>query len=278
MVRDNQTEKSDNSRFETSGSRRDFLVKSGAALAATTVGFTGTGAASGEDSSYTIRTGTEEETDVYVTESGEPGPTAVVVGGIHGNEESGYRAADDVATWSVDRGTLVVIPRANPVAIERGTYSNDNGNLNRKFTPGKEPRTALARAIWSAIDRHNPKTVLNLHSSKGLYRESDGPDGDGQAIYPTLSEGADVDATMTAKYMNEHHLDDSFPEYYEFKRGNLIDGDHPLLIHKVFADMYIPGYIVETTRYGTDLDTRVNWTLNMVRHLLRRNGMDRTYE
>ncbi|GAA0249222.1 succinylglutamate desuccinylase/aspartoacylase family protein [Haladaptatus pallidirubidus] len=254
------------------------MLKSGGALMATAAGFTGLGAASGERSSYTIRTGTEEETEVYVTKSGEPGPTAVVVGGIHGNEESGYRAVDDVATWSIDRGELVMIPRANPIAIKRGTYSNDNGNLNRKFTPGKEPKTALARAIWSAIDRHNPKTVLSLHSSKGLYREAEGPDGDGQAIYPTLSEGADEDATMTARYMNQYHLDDSLPEYYEFKRGNLIDGDSPLLIHKVGADMYIPGYIVETTRYGTSLNTRVNWTLNIVRHLLRRNGMDRTYE
>ncbi|WP_266074719.1 M99 family carboxypeptidase catalytic domain-containing protein [Haladaptatus caseinilyticus] len=245
---------------------------------AATAGFVGTSAASETQPSHTIRSGTEEETEVYVTDTGKPGPTAVVVGGLHGNEPSGYLAADDVATWSIDKGKLVVIPRANPVAIERGTYSNDNGNLNRKFTPGKEPRTALARSIWSAIERYNPKTVLSLHSSNGIYREAEGPDGDGQAIYPTLSSGADVDATMAAEYMNRYHLDNSFPEYYEFKQGNSLDGDSPLLIHKVGADLYIPGYIVETTRYGTSLDTRVNWTLNIVRHLLRRNGIDRTYE
>ncbi len=277
MVRDDQSEKTNDSIIEMASSRRGFILKSSGILAAA-AGISGMSTAEKEQYSYTIQEETEAETEVHVTDTGEPGPTAVVVGGIHGTEESGYRAADDVATWSIDKGKLIVIPRANPVAIERETYLNDGENFNRKFTPGKEPRTAHARAIWNAIDRHNPKTVLSLRSSEGIYREAEGPDGAGQAIYPTLSEGADVDATMTARYMNQHHLDDLRPEYYEFKRGHLVGGDEPGLIHKVFGDMYIPGYVVQTTRYETSLDTRVNWTLNIVRHLLRRNGIDRTFE
>ncbi|SHK92647.1 hypothetical protein SAMN05444342_2643 [Haladaptatus paucihalophilus DX253] len=259
-------------------SRRGFLLKSGSVLAAATAA-SGIGAAAMEErSSYRIRRGTEDETEVHITNSGEPGPTAVVVGGIHGNEEAGYRAADAITSWSIDKGKLIVIPRANPVAIERGTYSNDDGNLNWQFPSGHEPTSALARTLWETIDYHDPKTVLTLHSSKGIYREAEGPDGDGQAVYPTLAEGADRDATKTATYMNRYHLSDSLPEYYEFKMGEVLDGSKPVLMHKVSADMGIPGYLLDTTRYGTDLHTRVNWTLNMVRHLLRRNGIDRTYE
>ncbi len=218
------------------------------------------------------------KTEVHVIDSVEIGPTAVVVGGIHGNEEAGYRAGDEVTTWSIDKGKLVVIPRANPVAIKGETYLNDDGNLNAKFPAGHEPPTALGRALWKEIDHHDPKTVLTLHSSKGLYREADGPDGTGQAIFPTLSEGADRDATKTAMYMNRYHLADSFPEYYEFKMGRFLDGSEPLLAGKVGCDMGIPAYLLDTTRYETDLDIRVNWTLNMVRHLLERHGISRTFE
>ena len=275
---DSQSSQSKRAASATPSSRRGFLLKSGGVLAAATVA-TGVGAATGEErTSYTIREGTRDETEVYVTNSGEPGPTAVVVGGIHGNEEASYKSAGGIAEWSIDKGKLVVIPRANPVAIQRGTYANDNGNLNAKFHPGREPRTALARALWYEIDSHDPKTVLSLHSSKGIYWEADVPDGTGQAIFPTLSEGADRDATKTAMYMNNYHLADSLPDYYEFKMGQLLDGDKSLLTGKVGTDMKIPAYLLDTTRYGTDLQTRVHWTLNMVYHLLERNGISRTYE
>lgn len=275
---DSQSSRSERAVSATRSSRRGFLLKSGSVLAAATVA-TGVGAAAGEErTSHSIRRGTDDETDVHVVKSGEPGPTAVVVGGIHGNEPAGYRAAGGIAEWSIDKGKLVVIPRANPVAIERGAYLNDDGNLNAEFHPGREPRTALARALWYEIDRHDPKTVLTLHSSKGILWDADAPDGTGQAIFPSTSEGANRDATKTASYMNNHHLADSLPEYYVFKMGRLLDGSEPLLAGKVGRDMEIPAYLLDTTRYGTDLDTRVNWTLNMVRHLLERNGISRTFE
>lgn len=96
MVRDDQTEKSDSSVTKATSSRRNLLLKSGGALAAMTSVASVTAAAE-ERCSYAIREGTADETEVHVTKSGEPDPTVVVVGGFHGNEESGYRAADDVA-------------------------------------------------------------------------------------------------------------------------------------------------------------------------------------
>lgn len=258
--------------------RRSFLRFTGAA--ATTSAFLATQGTSDATirTEYTIREDTPDETDVYITDTQRSGPTAVVVGGIQGNEPAGYEAAEDIKTWSIDRGTLVTIPRANPVAIRRGTYFNDNGNLNRKFPPGETPTTPLARTIWGVLTSYDPDVVINLHSSRGIYREDVGPDGVGQAVYPTTVSGAARDAVRTKEYMNRYHLDDSFPDHYRFKRGNLIDGDRPLLIHKVDADLNEPGFIVETTRYGTDLQTRTRWELNIVRHLLGRHGIHRTYE
>ena len=258
--------------------RRSFLRHAGVAVTASAFLATQGTSQAAIRTRYTIRNDTPDETDVYVTDTQKSGPTAVVVGGIQGNEPAGYEAAEDIKTWSIDQGTLITIPRANQVAIRRDTYSNDNGNLNRKFPPGETPTTPLARAIWGVLTSYDPDVVINLHSSKGIYREDVGPDGVGQAIYPTTASGAALDAVNTKEYMNQFHLDDSLPDYYRFKRGNMIDGDRPLLIHKVDADLNQPGFIVETTRYGTSLQTRTRWELNIVRHLLGRHGIHRTYE
>ncbi|WP_254663019.1 hypothetical protein [Haladaptatus sp. W1] len=53
-------------------------------------------------STATIRDGTEQETTIYEIRSESPGPTAFVEGGIHGNEESGYWAADAIRKWDID--------------------------------------------------------------------------------------------------------------------------------------------------------------------------------
>ena len=274
MVEQKTVETAESNRTRRSLLRRTGLVAAGIPAMLATQGTS----SAAIRTTYTIRDGTADETEVYITDTQERGSTAVVVGGIHGDEPAGYRAADDIKTWSINRGTLITIPRANPVAIERDTYFNDRGNLNRQFPPGETPTTPLARSIWGVIASYNPDIVINLHSSRGIYDEDVGPSGVGQTIFPTTASGAGEDAANTAGYMNRYHLDDSLPAYYRFKRGNTIDGTRPLLIHKVDSDLDIPGFIVEATRYETDLDTRINWELNVVRHLLGRHGIDRTYE
>lgn len=261
-----------------SSSRRSFLRLAGGAFATVPVAVATQGKGRAETrTAYKIREGTPDETTVYEIDSGKPGPTGVVVGGLHGIEEAGYISANDVTEWSIDQGNLVVVPEANQVAIKNDTYSNDNGNLNRKFPPGEEPTTPLAREIWKVVRDSDPDIVLSLHSSKGIYRSNVGPNGVGQAIYPTIAHGAKEDAVMTAQYMNRYHLDQSLPDHYRFRRGNLIDADRSLLTHKVAGDLHEVGFIVEVTRYGTTLDLRVRWTLNIIRHLLRRHGINRVY-
>jgi len=267
---------SERQRSKALTSRRTFLRVGTAAVAATTVGSAATGLGrAATRKTYSIRDGSEDESDVVVVDSGSPGATAVVVGGVHGNEPAGHEAARAMRGWSIDEGKLVLVPRANPTALEAGTYSNENGNLNRKFPPGEEPTTPLARAIWGVVTRHDADVVMSLHSSKGIYGADVGPDGVGQAIYPTTAPGARRNAAAAAEYVNENHLDDSWPDHYRFQRGNRIDGDRPLLIHKVDADLGEPGFIVETTKYGTSLDTRVDWTLSIVEYLLGRYSIDR---
>lgn len=62
--------------------------------------------------------GTPGDTPVFVLEGKEPGGTLVVVGGTHQNELAGIFAATVlVETARVDRGRLIVVPRANNSAV-----------------------------------------------------------------------------------------------------------------------------------------------------------------
>ncbi len=62
--------------------------------------------------------GTPGDTPVFVLEGKEPGGTLVVVGGTHENEIAGVFAATVlVETARVNRGRLVVVPRANNSAV-----------------------------------------------------------------------------------------------------------------------------------------------------------------
>ena len=57
--------------------------------------------------------GTKWETPFYSRDSGKPGPSIVLTGGIHGNEPAGAGAAEQIRHWPLKRGRLIVVPRVN---------------------------------------------------------------------------------------------------------------------------------------------------------------------
>jgi hypothetical protein len=225
---------------------------------------------------YMLLEGTQYETGVYVIDAPSSGPTAVVVGGMHGDERSGYRAAKAVTRWQFDAGQVVVLPRANRPALKRGTRHGVNGDLNRKFPPEVEPTTRLAQAIWNnVVLRHDPDVLMDLHRSKGIYKFHQSFVG--QAIYPTDIGDAPTNAVDTVELLNEEYVPWYMP-YHDFKRGNILYGTSPMLAHKFGEDLKEPAYIVETTTFLTDLDTRVKWTKGAAEKLLSLHGIKRTGE
>ncbi|WP_435075051.1 M99 family carboxypeptidase catalytic domain-containing protein [Halorubrum sp. HHNYT27] len=211
---------------------------------------------------------TKYETPVHVIDSGKPGPTAFVVGGIHGDEPQGYISAGELTRVRPTGGKLVVVPKANRRAIQRGARYTESGDLNRQFPTGSAPESKLARALWSELVAHDPDVVVDLHSSSGIYKH----DGSvGQAVFPTraMPENA-VDACTR---VNDHYVDLSeYPSYYDFDCGNTLDGSRPLFVHKVYGDLHLPGYLVETTREGTYLEDQVVWGVNTATDLLWQHG------
>lgn len=212
--------------------------------------------------------GTPHETSIYVRETGS-GPTVVVIGGLHGDEVAGFRTAEQVAHWEIEGGNLVVLPRANRIAIERGERHGTDGDLNRQFPPGEEPGTALARAIWALVERHDPALVLDLHESQGIYRLHAGLVG--QVLFPTAHGNAPAHADEVVTTLNREVVPWHMP-FHDYKRGNVLRGTAPLLIHKVAADLGRPGYIVETTDFLLDIDERIRWEARATAELLTRHG------
>ncbi|ELZ00864.1 PKD domain-containing protein [Natrialba asiatica] len=218
-------------------------------------------------SSFTILEGTDGETTVTVTEAPTDGPTVFVIGGIHGNETAGYTAAEEITEWTIDAGTLVTLPRANPVAIERTTRVDDEGvDLNRQFPEGSDPGTELATAIWDVISEFDPDIVIDLHESRGIYA-GDPVDGVGQAIFHSRRNDVAQLAADTADAVNETYIDDSnraFQTGYYSAPDNDPSG---LLVHKASRELNADTFLVETVSTQNELETRVTWHSAIVEHL-----------
>jgi len=134
------------------------------------------------------------ETTLYKITAPVKGPTVMVIGGIHGDESAGFYAADEVSTWVIDRGTLLVLPRANVPAIEEESRkAPGEADLNRVF-PGDSNGNAvdkLAAEIMETIITYEPVWIIDLHEAE--YCERLFPGALGQTLlYPRKAGSIDI--------------------------------------------------------------------------------------
>ncbi|WP_227375981.1 PKD domain-containing protein [Haladaptatus halobius] len=251
--------------------RRTFLTAAG------TAGLLGLGAVqtSGESDtsslsreSFILMSGTNKATKVHVTKADQSGPTALIVGGMHGNEEAGYRAAEKIAQWDIKRGTLVTIPRVNAEAVEEDSRTSDgDGDLNRQFPTGEAPETDLARAIWGVVEEYQPDMVADLHESVGIY-DGDMVGGVGQAIFYSWEEAASSEAKTTADYLNENYVSRDGYEFSTDAFSPTSNEPNDLFTHKAARDLGARAYLAEVTSQDTSLDKRVQWHTKLAQQLV----------
>jgi hypothetical protein len=143
--------------------------------------------------------GTPYETPLYVLDSGRPGPALLVLGGVHGNEPGAWRAADALARRRPPaRGRLIVVPRADRLAVAAGERSfPEAGDLNRLYFggPPQFPMSRMADEIVDAALRYRVDAVLDLHESWAFHDTSAAAAGAavdlaslGQTVSPHSSE------------------------------------------------------------------------------------------
>ena len=99
-----------------------------------------------------------------------PGPALVVLGAVHGNEQSGAtaiaRTLHDFQTGRrvLLRGRLTLVPIANPLAFAQNTREGER-NLNRRFLPREQPQDyedRITRQLAPLLAAHD--ALLDLHS------------------------------------------------------------------------------------------------------------------
>lgn len=195
---------------------------------------------------------TVHETPLYEIDAPQDGPTAMVFGGVHGDEYNGIEVAHEVANWYPDAGTLVVIPETNRVAVENNARNGINGDLNRHFPADGKPVSKLARGIWDAVERYNPDVVLDLHRSLGIYGVHRAYVGQA-VLHSPNARGEELAAVLN---------DDAVPWYLPFHHVTAIESslDYSLLFHKVGRELGSAAYLFETTNFLLDRETKNEMT------------------
>lgn len=135
-----------------------------------------------EHTTYSILEGTIYETTVHKFKSNIEGPKVAIVGGIHGDEIAGWKAALELVKRNNFKGEVLIIPQAHILAdtLEHRYpgYRYDvintkehNGikyeDLNRIFGKKKGNATQqIADAIAKAVTEFNPEYIIDLHESR----------------------------------------------------------------------------------------------------------------
>ncbi|MDD2693677.1 MAG: succinylglutamate desuccinylase/aspartoacylase family protein [Candidatus Gracilibacteria bacterium] len=112
----------------------------------------------------------------HIFDSGLPGDTIAIFGGIHGNETSGIQAAlrivEDIREGNsiLAKGRLIVIPLCNPLAHSIGVRYVEK-NLNRCFMrtlPANPCQEELyAHEIMDILETYQVSKLMDLHSTSG---------------------------------------------------------------------------------------------------------------
>lgn len=110
---------------------------------------------------------------LHKIESGIPGPTLLVIGGIQGDEPGGFTAASMLVTnYKMKTGSIWVVPNLNFESIikrSRGIH----GDMNRKFNTlsKKDPEFVEVQKIKKIILSDDVDVVVNLHDGSGFYKK-----------------------------------------------------------------------------------------------------------
>lgn len=202
----------------------------------------------------------------------QPGPTVMVVAGLHGNEPAGALAAEKIAQWSILRGKLVVLPRANPPALaaqQRGIPDapTNERDLNRNFPLDKGrclPRGPLAQALWEMVESNRPDWLVDLHESVGYRRVEPHRVGNTVIICPDRETESAAQALLTEINATIASESQQFVLLQWTAKGSLTRA--AATVHGAHC------MILETTRLGP-LEKRVEQHCLLVRVMLQHLGM-----
>ncbi len=211
----------------------------------------------------------------YVIDSGIPGPTLLVAAGLHGNEPAGFRAAEQIRHWPLERGKLIVVPRVNSPGLLLGSRwlpgeSEATRNANRNFPKTDGPDEAKAvpvRALWDFVQKQKPDWVVDLHEGYDFHIANPKSDGSSIIYFDTPEMQAiagkihdDVNAT----------IDDPQRQIVKLSKSGPINGG---LVRAAVERLGAQGFCLETTYGKQPVSTRTRQHRVMVHCLMRQLEM-----
>jgi predicted deacylase len=220
-----------------------------------------------------VAANTAAATPFFVQESRVPGPTVLIVGGVHGDEPAGAAAADQIRHWPVAKGKLIVIPRANLPALDArkrtipGLAASLN-NLNRDFPKKDEPpeaRGELAKALWKFVQEQKPDWLVDLHESGQLRANQTNGTGNTIIVFPDPAANAAVTAMLAAVNPPMTNASERFVRL----RGPVAGS----LARAAAEHLRAHAMIVETTIQSEPLSQRTRHHRVMVQALLKHLGL-----
>ncbi len=210
--------------------------------------------------------GEENELNVYRIFGSKPGKTLLIIGGIQGDEPGGFLAADSYADFSLEKGNLIVVPRANFPSILKNERQI-NQDMNRKFMDDStlNYESKVVDVLKKLICESD--CFLNLHEGSGFYSQTwESPDRNpkkyGQSI---ISDDSILDpggnrAPVNLEAMAQQVIDEINKniedEFYHFHFNNHRT-NHPDTSHKeqrrsasyyAFNVCKIPAFGVESAK------------------------------
>lgn len=229
-----------------------------------------TGISLAEETTGKIAPCTAWETPWFAVDSGVPGPTFLLTGGIHGDEPAGAIASEQIRHWPLKKGKLIVIPRVNQLALAAKTrrlpgLKDEAGDLNRHFpkTDGpEETLSPLATALWAFAKELKPDWHIDLHEGKSIHRTK--ASSVGSAIIFRSGPPTDRFFEHSLSTVNAS-IDDPTRLFVALSRGGPIDGSFARATNERLGATTA---IFETTSSAYPIAVRVRQHRLMVHRIL----------
>ena len=197
---------------------------------------------------------------------GTPGPVAMVLGGVHGNEPAGAAAAERVCGFSPIAGKLVVLPCVNPLGLKYNVrYLDEIDDMNRVYPPkgGNTPAEQLGAEVIRLMERWRIAMLIDLHEARTFHRID--RTSLGQTLLFADNSASTVLAMDTVEAVNREISDD----VKKFALvGNPIRFSSAWYVGKYLG---VAAFTVETSS-KQPLKDRVEQHLAIVRELLAAGG------
>lgn len=230
--------------------------------------------------SGTLATDTQWQTPYYVVDSGEDGATLLIVGGIHGNEPAGYRAALQIRHWPIVKGELVVIPGANLPGLTVGTRylpgePQERRDLNRNFPDEALADGAdgeIACCIWQFVRQQRPDWMLDLHEGYEFHVSHEPPEGKDKSVGSSVIFSDHPTLTPIAQRMQSAAnalVSDPDRKFVLLSRGP----KKTTLVSACVRHLGARGMILETTFNHQPVSLRTRQHRVMVNVVMRHLGM-----